>query len=82
MSVGRELTDEWKRLELGAELNVDTSDIEATRTDHTEIRMASFYMLHCWYNQQGYKADAYMQLCEALKKVKLEALIEKCLGNK
>ena len=79
VALSQEVTDYSTRLELGIELEVELSDIEATRTDNPEIRMATIEMLEYWYNREGHKPDAFLTLCNALKKVGLDSLIPKCL---
>ncbi len=82
MTLADELTDEWKRVKLGTELGIEVNEIEATKQDNPEIRLASFNMLLSWYNQQIFKADAFIKLSEALKEAGMGRLIKKCLDKR
>ena len=80
VALSQEVVDEFTRLKLGTELEVEISDIEATRTDNPdEIRIANIDMLEYWYNREGHTPDAFITLCEALKEAGLASLILKCL---
>ncbi len=81
MTLAQELTDEWKRLQLATELEVEISDLQAAEADNPQTRLASFEMLLTWFNSQVYKTDAYLTLCSALKNAGLAGLINKCLGD-
>ncbi len=78
--VGNELTTELKQLKLFTELAVDPNEIDAINSQTPEIKMASFNILRIWYDQQIYKADAFVSLCDALRKAGLGGLLETCLG--
>ena len=81
MSLSQELVDEWSRLKLATELAVEISDLKAAETDNEQTRLASFEMLHSWYNSQEYKTDAYITICNALRNAGLAGLVQKCLGD-
>ena len=76
--IAHELTDIWSAECLAAELDVPV-DYSMVIGNTDKIRMATFNMLSCWFNQRTYKVHAFVAFCDSLKNVGLERLISECL---